>query len=101
MRITLASTMRARLVGLIGKHDFDGVLVLAPCNDIHTFTMRHSLDIAFIASDGTVIEAHRAVPPNRRLRKRKAVATLERFTSAEEWYVPGDRIEIIKGDCPH
>lgn len=90
MRIMLASTMHARLVGLIGKHDFDGILVLAPCKDIHTFAMRCALDIAFVGLDGTVIEAHRAVPPNRRLRNRRAVATLERFASDDKWYEPGD-----------
>ena len=100
MRIVLASTIRARLVGLIGKRDFDGVLALVPCNDIHTFAMQRALDIAFVAPDGTVIEAHRAVPPNRRLRNRKATATLERFANDGKWYVPGDCIEIIKGDSP-
>ena len=98
MRILLANTMRARLVGLIGKRDFDGVLALVPCNDIHTFAMQRALDIAFVAPDGTVIEAHRAGPPNRRLRNRKATATLERFASDGEWYAPGDCIEIIKGN---
>ena len=100
MRILLASTMRTRLIGLIGMRDFDGVLVLVPCNDIHTFAMKRVLDIAFVAQDGTVVEAHRAVPPNRRLRNRKATATLERFANDGEWYVPGDCIEIIKGDSP-
>ena len=100
MKALLASTIRARLVGLIGKRDFDGILVLVPCNDVHTFAMRRALDIAFVASDGTVVEAHRAVPPNHRLRNRKAIATLERFASDGEWYVPGDCVEIIKGAVP-
>lgn len=92
MKVVLASTMRARLVGLVGKRDFGGILALVPCNDIHTLGMQRTLDVAFVASDGTVIEAYRAVPPNHRLRNRKAVATLERFASDEEWYAPGDRI---------
>ena len=68
--------------------------------NLERVAMQRALDIAFVAPDGTVIEAHRAVPPNRRLRNRKATATLERFASDGEWYVPGDCIEIIKGDRP-
>ena len=90
MKMTLACSMRERLVGLLGRTSFDGALLLAPCNDIHTFGMRRPLDVAFVAADGTVLEAHRGVTPNRRLRNRRASATLERFASEDTWYEPGD-----------
>ena len=92
MNVEIACTLRARLMGLYGKDAFDGVLMLVPCNDIHTFAMRRPIDVAFVAADGAVLESHRAVTPNRRLRNRRAAATLERFASESAWYVPGDRI---------
>ncbi|MBR0405530.1 MAG: DUF192 domain-containing protein [Eggerthellaceae bacterium] len=92
MNVEVASTIRARLKGLYGRDAFDGVLMLVPCNDIHTFAMRRAIDVAFVAADGAVLEAHRSVLPNRRLRNKRAVATLERFASEAAWFCPGDRI---------
>ena len=93
MNVEVACTMRARLKGLIGRDDFEGALLLIPCNDIHTVAMRRPIDVAFIAHDGTVVEAQRGVGPNRRLRNASAVATLERIASNEDWYERGDRIQ--------
>ena len=92
MRVEIACTMRSRLLGLYGRNAFDGVLLLVPCHDIHTFGMRRPIDVAFVASDGAVLEVHRNVAPNKRLRNRRAAATLERFSSEDSWYQPGDLI---------
>ena len=94
MNVEVACTARARLLGLHGRDALDGVLMLVPCNDIQTFAMRHAIDVAFAAADGTVLEAHRNVPPNRRLRNKRAVATFERLASEEAWFCPGDRFQI-------
>lgn len=93
MRLEIACTMRARLLGLFGRPGFDGVLLLVPCHDIHTFGMRRPIDVSFVSADGLVVESHRAVLPRRRLKNRKAVATLERFASDAPWFAPGDRIQ--------
>lgn len=90
MRVEIASSLRSRLVGLLGRDALDGALMLAPCNDIHTFGMRRSIDVAFIGADGTVLESFRNVGANRRLRSRRAVATLERFAAHGDWLEPGD-----------
>ena len=97
MRVELACTLASRLRGLAGKDTCDGVLLLVPCNDVHTFTMRNPIDIAFIASDGTVIEAYRNVHPMRRVRNREAVAVIERFASLDWWPGAGDVLEL---SCP-
>ncbi len=91
--IEIACTVRARLLGLLGRPGFEGMLVLVPCHDIHTFGMRRPLDVAFVAVDGTILESHRNVEPCRRLKNRESVATLERFASPRSWFVPGDRIQ--------
>lgn len=90
--IEVASTLFARMKGLFGRDSIDGVLMLVPCNDIHTFCMRHPIDVAFVDSGGVVIESHRGVGPNRRLRNRCARATLERFAEEGGWFEPGDRL---------
>lgn len=93
MDFEIACTMRARLLGLFGRPGFTGVLMLVPCHDIHTFGMWRPLDVAFVAADGTVIEAHRNVAPCRRLKNREAAATLERFAADARWFAPGDRVQ--------
>lgn len=93
MDLEIACTMRSRLLGLLGCPGFSGVLMLVPCHDVHTFGMRRPLDVAFVASDGTVVEAHRNVAPCHRLKNRGAVATLERFSCDSHWFVSGDRIQ--------
>lgn len=94
MNVEIACTIRARLMGLCGRDALDGALMLVPCNDIHTFAMRHAIDVAFVAADGVVLETHRDVLPNHRLRNKRAVATFERFASEETWFCPGDRIRL-------
>ena len=93
MNLEIACTMRSRLLGLFGRPGFEGILLLVPCHDIHTFGMSHPIDVAFVAADGTVIESHRGVEPCRRLKNREAAATLERFAADDSWFAPGDRIQ--------
>ena len=100
MNMEIACTMRARLLGLFGRPGFDGVLLLVPCHDIHTFGMTRPLDVAFVASDGTVVESHRNVEPCHRLKNRQAAATLERFASPDPWFEPGTRIQGLRPSSP-
>ena len=93
MNVEVASTLVKRLVGLHGRDSIEGALMLVPCNDIHTIGMRKPIDVAFVARDGLVLESHRAVRPNKRLKNRKAAATIERFSSEEAWYEPGDCVQ--------
>ena len=93
MSMEIACTMRARLLGLFGRPGFDGVLLLVPCHDIHTFGMTRPLDVAFVASDGTIVESHRNVEPCHRLKNRQAVAALERFASSDSWFESGDCLQ--------
>ena len=93
MNMEIACTVRSRLLGLLGRNGFDGVLMLVPCHDIHTFGMSEPLDVAFVAADGTVLESHRRIAPGHRLKNREAAATLERFADETPWLAPGDRIQ--------
>ena len=78
------------LRGLLFRRPQAGVMLLAPCRDVHTFGMGHAVDVAFVDATGLVVEAHRAVAPGRRLRCRRARAVLERFAGEG----PGDKVEM-------
>ena len=94
MKVEIACSLAARLRGLAGRDSFDGALLLVPCNDVHTFTMRRQIDIAFVAADGAVLESYRNVLPMRRMKNRKAVAVIERYSSRERWPTTGDVLEL-------
>jgi uncharacterized protein len=55
--ITIANTSFSRLKGLIGKRDLSssGGLLITPCNQIHTYFMRFSIDCLFLSKDGKVV----------------------------------------------
>ncbi|HET9832290.1 MAG TPA: DUF192 domain-containing protein, partial [Vicinamibacterales bacterium] len=38
-------------------------MILAPCSAVHTFFMRFSIDVAFVARDGRVIKVRTTVAP--------------------------------------
>ncbi|MBQ9000583.1 MAG: DUF192 domain-containing protein [Eggerthellaceae bacterium] len=94
MNMEFACTLKSRLRGLLGRGDFVGVLLIVPCHDIHTFGMKRAIDVAFVSSDGLVIESYLAVGPRRRIRCRKAAVTLERYAVDAPWLEVGDRIEL-------
>jgi hypothetical protein len=61
----VARDRRARRHGLLGRDGVDGVLVLEPCRQVHTFGMRFAIDVAFCAADGRVLHVIPAMRPGR------------------------------------
>ena len=92
--VVIASSAPSRLRGLFGRKGFLGTLVLAPCNDVHTYGMRAPIDIAFLRVDGTVVASYRHVEPGCHLRCACAHATVERFAAETAWYEPGERFDL-------
>lgn len=91
--LKFACTPLARLRGLGVLGGWGGVLVLAPCADVHTCFISRSIDIAFVSSCGVVLETCRAVPPWRRRRCRGAAFVLERWAEPEKtWYEQGQTL---------
>lgn len=94
--LKLAGRFPARVKGLLRSKP-GGVLLLMPCNDVHTVGMNDLLDIAFVGDDGRIVESYRAVAPLRRLKCRKAVAVLERFSTCDPpWFSVGDYVGISR-----
>ncbi|HZP27814.1 MAG TPA: DUF192 domain-containing protein [Acidimicrobiia bacterium] len=61
----IATGRSARRRGLLGRDRVDGVLVLEPCRQVHTFGMRFAIDVAFCAPDGRVLRVVPAMRPGR------------------------------------
>jgi uncharacterized protein len=62
-----ARNFRERLVGLLGRSTLpkgQGIW-LTPCKAVHTIGMQFSIDVVFVARDGTVLRIDQAVPPGR------------------------------------
>jgi len=101
MRVRFAVTALARMRGMLGSPTAavagrEGeVLVLAPCNRIHTFGMRFALDVAYVAADGRVLRVACGLVPGRvPPRCPAAVAVLERRAAPEDWFLPGQQVAL-------
>jgi uncharacterized membrane protein (UPF0127 family) len=51
----VAVTRKVRRQGLLGRDRVDGVLVLRPCRQVHTFGMKFPIDVAFCDRYGFVL----------------------------------------------
>jgi uncharacterized membrane protein (UPF0127 family) len=61
----VAVTRTQRRRGLAGRDGFEGVLILRPCRQVHTFGMRFPIDVAFCDRYGFLL--HRSTLPPRRV----------------------------------
>ena len=94
-QMRFACTPQARLRGMLGRADREGVLLLAPCRDVHTVGMDTAIDVAFLGRDGRVSESYRNLKPGRRVRSKQACAVVERVAlPGEPWLVRGDSLLV-------
>ena len=77
--IELAQDSRTRTRGLLGRDGLaDGsVMVIAPCNAVHTFFMRFAIDVVFTDRQGRVLKLTRHLKPWRVGAALRAFAALE------------------------
>ena len=61
----VAAGRRGRRDGLLGRDGIDGVFVLEPCRQVHTFGMRFTIDVAFCAADGRILHVVPEMRPGR------------------------------------
>ncbi|MDQ1520692.1 MAG: uncharacterized protein QOI55_1765 [Actinomycetota bacterium] len=92
----VAVTRRQRRMGLMGRDVLDGVLVLRPCRQVHTFGTRFPIDVAFCDRDGFVL--HISTLSRKRVSRpvlRAYFAIEARAGSFDRWKVAvGDVVEI-------
>lgn len=98
--LRIASGFAQRVRGLLGAGEYEGQLLLAPCRDIHTFGMKHDIDVAFLDDAGRILRVERDVAPSRRLKCRHARAVVERRSCPnEQWYEEGQHVVLVQA-CP-
>lgn len=65
--IIMADTYTKRLQGLLGRkglEDKEGMMIV-PCNSIHTYRMKFSIDVLFVDRDNVVVKVLRDFKPGR------------------------------------
>jgi uncharacterized membrane protein (UPF0127 family) len=96
--IELASDSRARNRGLLGRSGLaaGSVMIIAPCNAIHTFFMRFTIDLVFADRHGRVLRLYRSVRPWRIRIALGAFAALELAAGSIQGsgIAQGDRLTI-------
>ena len=95
IRMHLAHTWRARLLGLAGmtRLDPDEALVIPHCTSVHTFGMRFELDVVFVDREWQPIYVEYGVGPRRVLRSRFARSVIEVVAGEAGRLVDGLRIQ--------
>ena len=94
----VAADRKTRRRGLLGRDGLEGVLVIEPCRQVHTFGMRFAIDVAFCAADGRVVHVVPAMRPGRVSRvvwraRRALEAEAGRFS---DWNLcPGDVVTVV------
>ena len=63
----IADTLSARIKGLLGRKKLgEGeALVIKPCNSVHNFFMRFSIDLLFVDRQDRIVKIVQAMPPFR------------------------------------
>jgi uncharacterized protein len=100
----VAAGRRARRRGLLGRDGVDGVLVLEPCRQVHTFRMRFPIDVAFCASDGRVLRVVAGMRPQRLSRVVwRARRAIEGGAGLfDRWNLrPGDVVTVMEPSSGH
>jgi uncharacterized protein len=78
-QVEKALTLRARLVGLLGRKQLgrDQALWIEPCQAIHTCGMRFSIDVVFIDRNGRIKRIDEFVRPWRLRWCNRSMAAVE------------------------
>jgi uncharacterized protein len=92
----VAVTRGQRRRGLIGRDGLEGVLVIRPCRQVHTFGMQFPIDVAFCDRYGFVLHTSRMSP--RRVSRpvwRSFFAIEARAGAFDRWGLDlGDVVEV-------
>lgn len=65
LRVQTTQSAFERMRGLLGSAPLKAgdVMVIEPCNMVHTIGMAYAIDVMFIDRSGRVLQVHAAVPP--------------------------------------
>ncbi|AVZ75051.1 hypothetical protein SLUN_25560 [Streptomyces lunaelactis] len=60
--VEIAASYGARRRGLLGRDGIEGAILLTPCNSVHTFRMRFSIDVAYLNRGLRIVDVHTMKP---------------------------------------
>lgn len=94
--LEIAASYGTRRRGLLGRDGIGGALLITPCNSVHTFRMRFTIDVAYLDKELKVIEVHTLKPGRLPLPRLRARHVLEAEGGAmERWGLrPGARLSV-------
>jgi uncharacterized membrane protein (UPF0127 family) len=88
----------SRRTGLLGRDSLEdgSALIIAPCQAIHTFSMRFAIDVLFVSKDGRVLKVRSNVRPGRIAAALRGFAVVELPVGAIErsGTRSGDQLEV-------
>lgn len=98
--LEVADTRAARRRGLLGRDEFDGVLLIRPARSVHTIGMRFSIDVAWCDRELVVLRTarmarHRVARP---VLRATSVLEAEAGSFARWGLSPGDQLELRVDD---
>ena len=97
--LEIATSMRERSRGLLGRDGVEGAILLRPAKSVHTLGMRFPIDVAFLDGDLRVVRVTTMRPWRLGLPVLSAHAVLEAEAGAfASWaLVAGDTLEVREG----
>ncbi len=100
-RVLYANTAIKRLIGLLGKSNFNEIdgLLLFPCSQIHSFCMRFDFDAVYLDKNNKIVDLFQNIKHNRILPygiKTKKVLELPAGVILEKELKIGDILDIIE-----
>lgn len=98
--LAVADTLWGRIKGLLGRSDLPAGagLWIKPCNSVHTFGMKFTIDVLFIDKQKRVVGVAKDLRPNRISRiysRASSVIELPAGTIAAADTATGNRIEVF------
>lgn len=94
LEVSVLSTWRERLRGLLGTGPAAGAVMLTLCSSVHTFGMRYDMDLAFVGERGEVLLVRRGVPPGRVCSEPRARCVIERPARDGAWVEEGEHLWV-------
>ena len=101
-RIEIAESAARRNKGLLGRdglHTGEGLWIV-PCEAVHTFAMRFSIDLIYLDRKQRVVKVRSCVPPQRVSGALRAHSILELPAGTIEWSRTerGDQLQLHRND---
>ncbi|HET6354995.1 DUF192 domain-containing protein [Streptomyces sp.] len=94
--VEIAAKYGPRRRGLLGRDGIAGAILLTPCNSVHTFRMRFTIDVAYLDKELRVVHVHTMKPGRLGLPRLRARHVLEAEAGAMAGWglVPGVLVTI-------